>query len=82
MAGKRKKKVVLYGSDSCHFCAETKKFLDGKGIPYTYRSVDGNEKAAREMLRKNGGKLAVPTVVIGKAVVVGFDPKKIEEAWR
>lgn len=37
-----------------------------------------DEQARNEMLRKTG-RLAVPTVVVGDEVVVGFDKDKLEK---
>jgi len=75
----RKRRVVLYGSRGCGWCARERAFLDGKGVKYEYREVD-NEKVAEELVRLTKGELATPVLRVGRKVVVGFDPGEIEKA--
>lgn len=44
--------IIVYGSDTCHYCLDTKTFLNKNNIKYTYYDIDKNEKALNEMLNK------------------------------
>ncbi|WP_209400431.1 glutaredoxin domain-containing protein [Pseudozobellia sp. WGM2] len=44
--------IIIYGSDTCHFCLDTKSFLTSKQIEFTYYDVDINIVKQREMLIK------------------------------
>lgn len=46
------KKIIVYGSDSCHYCIDTKTYLKEKNIDFTYYDVDVNILKQREMLIK------------------------------
>lgn len=45
-------KIIVYGSDSCHSCLDTKAFLKEKNIKFTYYDIDVNKKKEQEMLVK------------------------------
>jgi len=64
--------VVIYTKPGCPFCAEAKHDLEERGVPYKEISVEGNLKAADELMRLSNGKGIVPTLVIGEEVRVGF----------
>jgi len=55
-----------------------KEFLSQKGVSYREFNVASDTKARDEMLAKSG-KMAVPTIVVGNQVVVGFDRSKLEQ---
>jgi glutaredoxin len=46
------KKIIVYGSDTCHYCIDTKAYLNAKNIAFTYYDVDVNILKQREMLLK------------------------------
>lgn len=50
----KNKKIILivYGSDSCHSCIETKAFLTEKNINFTYFDIDVDKVKEQEMLAK------------------------------
>jgi len=58
----------------------TRAFLDKTGV--TYRDVDVGEDmdAAREMVRISG-QMAVPVIVYGDEVIVGFDATRLRELF-
>ncbi len=71
--------VRIYTSAFCHFCHQTKEFLDKKGVKYGEIDVSDDENAVKriiEMIGQNG----VPVIEIGKNLIVWFDQKRIEEA--
>lgn len=47
-----KKEIIVYGSDSCHSCLDTKAFLKNKKIKFTYYDIDINKEKEQEMLTK------------------------------
>ncbi len=74
------KKIIVYGSDTCHYCIDTKVFLKEKEIKFIYYDVDVNLIKQREMLIKlqNAGiavdNLSLPVVdLYGKLVMHGDD---------
>lgn len=46
------KKIIVYGSDTCHYCIDTKAYLKSKKIDFTYYDVDVNLLKQREMVIK------------------------------
>jgi glutaredoxin len=68
--------VTLYSIDCGDICTKATALLNKRGIPYTDRNA--REDEAREALGKlTDGKLEVPTLVVGKQVLRGFE----EGAW-
>jgi glutaredoxin len=55
-----------------------KEYLSRKGLEYEDFDVAQDAEARQEMVTKTGS-MAVPTLVINGATVIGFDRKKIEE---
>ncbi|WP_082048567.1 glutaredoxin family protein [Neotamlana nanhaiensis] len=45
-------KIIVYGSDSCHYCVDTKAFLKKNNVEFRYFDVDVNITMQREMLLK------------------------------
>lgn len=45
-------KIIVYGSNSCHYCVDTKTFLKEKNIDFTYYDIDVNKAKEQEMLVK------------------------------
>jgi len=64
--------VVIYTKPGCPYCAEAKRDLEEREVPYKEISVEGNPKAIEELMRLSNGKGIVPTLVIGEEVKVGF----------
>lgn len=44
--------ILVYGSDTCHYCLETKAHLQVKEISFIYYDIDTNEIKLQEMLYK------------------------------
>lgn len=44
--------VIVYGSDECHHCIETKNFLKEKKIAFVFYDIDKQPEALNEMLTK------------------------------
>lgn len=62
------KTLIIYGSDDCHHCFETKDFLKKNNIEFVFYDIDKNPEALKEMLVKVRSKnistsnLAIPVV--------------------
>ncbi len=44
--------VIVYGSDTCHYCIDTKTFLQENQVTFVYYDVDLNLVKQKEMLQK------------------------------
>lgn len=55
-----------------------KEFLSQKGVNFQEKNVATDTQAREEMMQKSQS-MAVPTIVVGDAVVVGFDKTKLEK---
>ncbi|MFN7133596.1 MAG: glutaredoxin family protein [Myxococcales bacterium] len=80
--GEVEQKVVLYGTTWCGACAAAKSWFEQKGIAFVDRDIEADPKAAKDMALKAkraglevGG---VPVIDVRGALVLGFDPARIE----
>lgn len=46
------KVMIVYGSDDCHHCTDTKAFLKENHIDFVFYDIDKNQEALKEMLTK------------------------------
>tara|TARA_R110001592_G_scaffold25209_1_gene96089 strand:+ start:237 stop:611 length:375 start_codon:yes stop_codon:yes gene_type:complete len=74
------KKIIVYGSDTCHYCIDTKAYLKERKIDFTYYDVDINLLKQREILIKlqkagiSVDNLSLPIVdLFGKIVMNSGD---------
>lgn len=44
--------MIVYGSDDCQHCIDTKKYLLEHNIPFVFYDIDKNHEALQEMLSK------------------------------
>ena len=44
--------LVVYGSEECHYCIDTKKYLTENHIEYVFYDIDKNQEALKDMLFK------------------------------
>ncbi|WP_338849457.1 glutaredoxin family protein [Massilia sp. W12] len=72
------KQIVVYGTQTCPFCAKTREYLAGKKINFADLDVN-HDKQAGKRFKEMGGK-AVPVILIGNRRIDGFNEKAIEEA--
>lgn len=64
--------VVLFTKPGCPFCAAAREDCRRRGVAFTERDVVADSAAREQMLALNGGKRAVPTIVEGGRVRIGF----------
>ena len=71
-------KITTYTLSWCPHCKALKEYLNNKKIEYENIDVEENEDAAEDIIEKTG-QSGFPIVVIEDDIIIGFDPKKIEE---
>jgi hypothetical protein len=67
--------VVFYSSEKCIPCDDGRKLLNGRGIPFTEKTIKSNEDIA--VLRKITSEDQLPVLTIGRDKQRGFD----SSAW-
>ncbi len=73
------KKVIVYGTPTCHFCHAVQEFLKSKNVDYEYINVAADREKLQEMVDKSG-QMGVPVVQVGDdEMVVGFNQAKLSE---
>lgn len=73
------KKVVIYSTHTCPWCAKAKEFLTENKIKFTNKFVDSDKKAAEEMIKKSGQQ-GVPVIFVDKTMIIGFNEEKLSSA--
>jgi glutaredoxin len=82
--GEDRGEILLYTLSTCVWCRKMKRWLDEKGLAYSYVDVDlesGDEKkTVLEELEHWNPHCSFPTAVVNqKECLVGFKPKKLME---
>lgn len=70
------KKVTVYTTPTCGWCHRVKAYLTEKGVSFEEKDVSRDREAAMEMIQKTN-QMGVPVLVIGGAMIVGFDKERI-----
>jgi glutaredoxin len=72
--------VILYGTDWCSNCKQTRAYLRANHIPFFEYDVEKSTEGQRQfkMLEGNG----VPLLLVKNNVIRGFDPAAINRALR
>ena len=65
---KEKAVLIIYGSDECHHCIDTKKYIKDHSIDFVFFDIDKNQDALKEMLSKLK-KAGISTSNLGIPVV-------------
>lgn len=71
-------KVVVYGTKSCPYCAQTRAYLSGHHIPYA--DIDVSEGGKGQQDYKSFGETSVPVILIGNRRITGYKVPAIEAA--
>ncbi|WP_203256405.1 glutaredoxin family protein [Hyunsoonleella ulvae] len=71
-------KVIVYGSDTCHYCTDTKVFLKEQHVEFVYYDVDVRLEKQKEMVEKlqNAG---IPLDAISLPVVDVYGSLKMND---
>lgn len=72
--------VVLYTTDWCGYCKQTKRFLDQKGIPFKEFDIE-KDAEARKAYEALGGR-GIPLIDVNGTLIRGFDPDEILAALK
>jgi NADH-dependent peroxiredoxin subunit F len=72
--------VKVFTTENCPYCRMVKAFLDKYGIAFEAVDVGKDREAAKEMIRRSGQR-GVPVTLYGEEVIVGFDAKRLREAF-
>ena len=72
--------VVLYATDWCGYCKQTKRFLDSKGIPFKEFDIE-KDAEARKAYEALGGR-GIPLIDVNGTLIRGFDPDEILAALK
>lgn len=83
-----KKTVTIYTTTTCAYCEMVKKFLTGKGVPFSVVNMDHEPNEVRQKVIEMSGAMTVPVVVvedpedesIPKNITVGWNPAKLTAA--
>lgn len=75
-----KAKVVLYGTETCPYCAKARAYFKENGIAYADLDV-GKPGQVRDEFVKLGGS-GVPLLLIGDRRIEGFNPNSINSALK
>ena len=70
------KKVTIFSTPTCHFCAMAKEYFKANGVSYEEFNVAADMDKRKEMMEKSG-QLGVPVILIGEDVVVGFNRPRL-----
>ena len=55
--------ITVYGANWCGDCRRAKKFMDDNGVGYNWVDVENDQAAIELVLKLNGGKRVIPTIV-------------------
>ena len=74
----QKKNIIVYSTTTWPWCYRAKEYLSSKGFSYTDYDVGKDREKAKEMIEKSK-QMAVPVIMIGDEIIVGFNQAKIDE---
>ena len=64
--------VTIYGKDSCPYTQAAREDYARRGVPFTYVNVKKSPADLARMLELSKGRRAVPVIVEGDTVTIGF----------
>jgi mycoredoxin len=71
-------KIKMYMTTWCGDCRFAKRWFDAHSIPYEAINIETDEKAAELVMRVNGGKQSVPTIIFPDgSVLVEPGPREL-----
>ena len=65
--------ITIYTKPGCPYCAAAKDDLQQRGLHYAEHNVKADQEALRDMLKLNGNRRQVPTIVQDGRATVGFN---------
>lgn len=73
-----KTNVVVYGTETCPFCAQARAYLRERNIPFADIDVAKSAKGKQDFSELKGDK--VPLILVGGRRLVGFNKAALEAA--
>lgn len=75
------KKITVFTTNTCAYCAMVKKWLDAKGVQYNVVNLDDNPEMQKEIYEKSGA-LTVPVTLVEhedntEEVVIGYNLSRL-----
>jgi glutaredoxin 3 len=64
--------VTIFGKDSCPYTQAARDDYERRGVAFDYINVKKDAVALDRMLRYSKGRRAVPVIVEGERVTIGF----------
>lgn len=71
--------VIVYVSAGCDPCDLARLYLNHRGVTFTEKDAS-SDPAVQAELKKAAGILSVPTILVGKTVLKGFDKTQVDAA--
>ncbi|RRV08352.1 glutaredoxin family protein [Pseudomonas sp. v388] len=68
-------KVVMYATEWCGYCKQTRRFLDSQGIPFKEYDIEKSEEG-RKAYEALGGR-GIPLIDVNGTLIRGFAPEEI-----
>ncbi len=72
--------VTMYSTTWCGYCRRLKRQFDEAGIAYREVDVDEDHSHDRRIIERTGGYRVVPTVEIGRELLVNPTLKEVQAA--
>ena len=73
--------ITVYGANWCGDCRRAKKFMDDNGVGYQWVDVENDPAAIELVLKLNGGKRIIPTIVFDDGSIL-IEPTNSELAGK
>lgn len=70
-------KVIIYTTETCAPCKQTKKYLTYLKVDYTTIDITDNDDLRRDIFTK-ANSVTVPIIQYGKEYVVGYKPAEVK----
>jgi mycoredoxin len=71
-------KIKMYMTTWCGDCRFAKRWFDAHGIAYEAINIENDDKAAELVMRVNGGRRSVPTIIFADgSVLVEPGPREL-----
>jgi glutaredoxin len=73
-------RVVMYATEWCGYCKQTRRFLDSKGIPYKEYDIEKSTEG-RRAYEALGGR-GIPLIDVNGTIIRGFSEEAILAALK
>lgn len=70
------KEVTIYTTPGCIYCVMAKDWFRENNVNFTEHNVAADAEKREEMIKKTG-QMAVPVIIVGNDIIIGFDKKKL-----